>query len=421
MASSSFSLSSTAWVRSGWYSVLQSLASRLQVSMAAAVRAAVNFAIANFDKIEVRKVLAELEAAPPPPGFRPQLGRMREVRLYLYAGYALKHLKKRLRDALGLDKVSHGFAAAFATAAYLMYAGRESMHPVLADMLRQVYLAVRGEPRGERKRRALSELYLRLEAVRKLEKAEKRELVPLWMAVIKEVEAADDPLPVLERYVGGKLPKVAAVDDPYRQMWAQLVKDSGGDPRRFAQLFWLRKEGIKKAARTKAQREAVDAVAGLVDSRPDMALEYAKAIAEGRHVKLEREVDVAEVRRRAEEWLAAFRGIFKAAYLEAVDRRVELHQAVVDRAGEALRRFRAWHRRYAKYLDQELAGRLAPVAEAAELCQLYAKFWRAGRRLPADGYANLGDFANRWLRIAQDLSDAVVDFLIKEGVFQSKS
>lgn len=419
--SPSLPLSSTAWMRAGWYSVLHVLASRLQTSLAGAARAAVNFAIANFDKVDARKVMEELESAPPLPGFKPQLGKMREVRLYLYAGYALKQLKKRLREALGVDKVSHGFAVAFAAAAYLMYARRESLHPVLADMLRQVYLAARGEPRGDRKRRALSELYLRMEAVRRLERAEGKELVPLWTAVIREVEAAEDPLPVLERYLGGKLPRVVVVDDPYRQMWAKLVADSGGDPQRFRQLFWLRKEGIRGAARTKAQREAVDAVAGLVDSRPDMALEYAKAIAEGRYVKLEREVDVEEVRRRAEEWLAAFRNIFKAAYLEAVDRRVELHQAVVDRASEALRRFRAWHRRYAKYLDPELAKRLAPVAEAAELHALYVKIWRTGSKLPADYYAavNGGDLVNRFLGVAQEISDAVVRLLIQEGVFQN--
>lgn len=404
----------------GWYTLLSTLASRLGTSLAGAARAAINFAIASFDRIDASKVLEELEAAPASPNFRPQLGRQREVRLYLYAGYALKQLKRRLREATGRDRVSHGFAVAFATAAYMMYARRESLHPVLVDMLRQVYAAVSGESRFDRKRRALSELYRRLDTARRLEKSGVRNAAEIWMGFIKEVEQTDDPVPVLKRLLGGEAPRVV-VADQYREMWAKLLEDSGGDPQRFRQLFWLRKDGIKSAARTKAQREAVEAVAGLVDTRPDMAMEYAKAIAEGRYVKLEREVDVEEVRRRAEEWLAAFRNIFKAAYLEAVDRRVELHQAVVDRASEALRRFRAWHRRYAKYLDPELAKRLAPVAEAAELHALYVKIWRTGSKLPADYYAavNGGDLVNRFLGVAQEISDAVVRLLIQEGVFQN--
>lgn len=311
MPSPSAAFSSTAWLRAGWYSALASLAQRLGTSLAGAARVAINFAVANFDRIDARRVLEELESAPPPhPSFRPQLGRLREVRLYMYADYAIKRLKKLLRDALGLDRISHGFAVAFAAAAYSAHAGGGGgLHPVLRDLLRQVYLAVRGEASWERRRRALSELYRRLEAVRALSRREGRDFEAQWLAVIRDVESAEDPLAALQRYLGGSTPRIAPADDRYRQMWARLVEDSGGDPARFRQLFWLRRDGIRAAARNKMQREAVDAVAGLVDSRPDMALEYARAIAEGRYVRLERSVDPGEVRRQAAEaWLQSYAG-----------------------------------------------------------------------------------------------------------------
>ncbi|MEM1572795.1 hypothetical protein [Pyrobaculum sp.] len=412
MPSSPSSLfSSTAWLRPGWYWMLSSLASKLQISLAAAARIAINFAVANFDRIDVRRVLEELECAPAPPSYRPQLGRLREVRLYMYADYAVKRLKKLLRDALGLDRVSHGYVVAFSAVAYMMYARREALGPVLADMLRQVYIATRGEASWERRKRALSELYRRLEAVRALSKREGRDYVSMWLAIIKEVEQGD-PLSVLAKYLGGDVPKIAAVDH-YRQLWAKLLEDSGGDPRKFAQLFWLRKDGIRAAARTKAQREAVEAVAGLVDTRPDMAMEYAKAIAEGRYVRLEREVDRGEVRRRAEEWLAALRLALKSAYLEAAERGVELHMTVVAR-GEILRRFYRWYKKHRDYLDEGLAKRLAAAAAVAEAYEEYITL------VVRHNVSAPGDVLARMFNAHVKLDDAVVNFLVSEGVFQHR-
>lgn len=399
----------------GWYTLLSTLASRLGTSLAGAARAAINFAIASFDRIDASKVLEELEAAPASPNFRPQLGRQREVRLYLYAGYALKQLKRRLREATGRDRVSHGFAVAFATVAYMMYARRESLHPVLVDMLRQVYAAVSGESRFDRKRRALSELYRRLDTARRLEKSGVRNAAEIWMGFIKEVEQTDDPVPVLKRLLGGEAPRVV-VADQYREMWAKLLEDSGGDPQRFRQLFWLRKDGIKSAARTRAQREAVEAIAGLVDARPDLTMDYARAIVDGRYVKLVREVDPAEVRRKGEEWLAALRHALRGAYREAAERGAELHVAVAAR-GELLRRFSRWYRRYGKYMDGELAGRLKAAAAVAEAFEEYRRFFAIDRH--NDGEApNTGDDVARLLGLHQKLADAVVNFIISERVFQ---
>lgn len=397
---SSFMLSSTAW--RSWHAVLSAAVSALQPSTTAAV---------NFDGIE-GKTMRELDDAPPPPGFRPpQLGRMKGVRLYLYAGYALRRLKKLLKERR--ESISHGLAVAM-----LVYSRRESMHPVLVDMLRQVYAAVAAEAKADRKRRALSELWTRLEAARRLERSGAKGASEVWMAIIREVEAADDPLQALGRYLGGEVPRVALTDDPYRQMWARLVADAGGDPQRFRQLFWSRKDGIRQAARNKAQREAVDAVAALADKRPDVAMEYARAIAEGRHVRLERPPE--EVRKRAEEWLAALRHALKAAYLDAADRGVELHQAVADR-GDLLLRFRAWHRRYGAALrraDPQLAERLAPAAELAELLAAYRRLWRLGSGLPANQATNAGELIVRDVfPIAEEISRLAVDFLLKEGVF----
>ena len=390
MPSSPSSLfSSTAWLRPGWYWALSTLASRLQTTLAGATRIAINFAVANFHQLDVRSILEELESAPAPPSYRPQLGRLREVRLYMYV-------------------------VAFSAVAYMMYARREALGPVLADMLRQVYAAVRGEASWERKRRALSELYRRLEAVRALSKREGRDYVSMWLAIIKEVEQGD-PLSVLAQYLGGDVPRIVAIDH-YRQLWAKLLEDSGGDPRKFAQLVWLRKDGIRAAARTKAQREAVDAIAGLVDSRPDMAVEYAKAIVDGRYVKLVREVDRGEVRRKGEEWLAALRHALRGAYREAAERGAELHVAVAAR-GELLRRFSRWYRRYGKYMDGELAGRLKAAAAVAEAFEEYRRFFAIDRH--NDGEApNTGDDVARLLGLHQKLADAVVNFIISERVFQ---
>ena len=133
-------------------------------------------------------------------------------------------------------------------------------------------------------------------------------------------------------------------------------------------------------------------------------------------MKLVREVDPAEVRRKGEEWLAALRHALRGAYREAAERGAELHVAVAAR-GELLRRFSRWYRRYGKYMDGELAGRLKAAAAVAEAFEEYRRFFAIDRH--NDGEApNTGDDVARLLGLHQKLADAVVNFIISERVFQ---
>jgi hypothetical protein len=70
------------------------------------------------------------------------------------------------------------------------------------DMLRLVLAEVERAPRGERKKAAVQQMWLRMEAARRLAKTLGLPVDKWWLTVIKEVEASDDPLKVLKKYLG---------------------------------------------------------------------------------------------------------------------------------------------------------------------------------------------------------------------------
>jgi hypothetical protein len=72
---------------------------------------------------------------------------------------------------------------------------------VLAEVLKA--------PPGERKRVAVQQMWLRMEAAQGLAKTLGLPVAKWWLAVIKEVEASGDPLEVLRRYLGGEVPTEA--------------------------------------------------------------------------------------------------------------------------------------------------------------------------------------------------------------------
>ena len=126
-------------------------------------------------------------------------------------------------------------------------------------------------------------------------------------------------------------------------------------------------------------------------------------------MKLVREVDPAEVRRKGEEWLEAFRNIFAKTYLEARERGVWLGSAALGK-GDVLKRFYHWYKRYGRYLDGELARRLAPVVKLAELHDMYLRLLEEGApwRGEAEALVNVG----------KEASNALMEFLIQEGIFE---
>jgi hypothetical protein len=82
--------------------------------------------------------------------------------------------------------------------------------PVLArEMLRLVFTEVGRAPRSRQKRVAVQQMWMRMEAARRLARALDLPVDRWWMAIAEEVEASDDPLEVLRRYIAGEVPAEA--------------------------------------------------------------------------------------------------------------------------------------------------------------------------------------------------------------------
>jgi hypothetical protein len=74
--------------------------------------------------------------------------------------------------------------------------------PVLArKLLRLVFIEVWRAPPSRRKKVAVRQMWMRMEAARRLAKALDLPVDRWWMAIAEEVEASDDPLEVLRRYL----------------------------------------------------------------------------------------------------------------------------------------------------------------------------------------------------------------------------
>jgi hypothetical protein len=89
---------------------------------------------------------------------------------------------------------------------YIVSMRRKPLPEPMRDMLRLVLAEVQKTPRGERKRVAVQQMWLRMEAAQGLTKTLKMPVDRLWLAMINEVEASGDPLEVLRRHLGGEVP-----------------------------------------------------------------------------------------------------------------------------------------------------------------------------------------------------------------------
>jgi hypothetical protein len=78
----------------------------------------------------------------------------------------------------------------------------------MLDMLRLVFAEVERVPRREQKKVAVQQMWLRMEAAQGLAKTFRLPIDKWWLSIIEEVEASEDPLEVLRRYLGGKVPEV---------------------------------------------------------------------------------------------------------------------------------------------------------------------------------------------------------------------
>ena len=78
-------------------------------------------------------------------------------------------------------------------------------------------------------------MWLRMEAARRLAKTLGLPVDKWWLAIAKEVEASGDPLEVLRRYLGGKVPKIPS-SNLFGDLMGRLLADAK-TPEEFKQLW----------------------------------------------------------------------------------------------------------------------------------------------------------------------------------------
>jgi hypothetical protein len=122
------------------------------------------------------------------------------------------------------------------------------------DMLRLVLAEVERAPQRERKKAAVQQMWLRLDTAKRLAKTLKMPVDSWWLSIIKEVEASDDPLEVLKKYLGvreARRRKAEARPDPSLAtaeveerlaLFDRVVREVLRDP-----------EGVEKAVHKKAE------------------------------------------------------------------------------------------------------------------------------------------------------------------------
>ena len=271
---------STAWLSASGWSLLERYMRLTGIRrIAEAVRSAVFTAVVEAAQ---GRGLAPPEAEPH-PRFQPQMGKLREVAVRLPSSTPLKRLQKELRDLLRLPRVSAGVALewALATAIRVVRQRPAGLPEAVRDMLRVVAEEVGRAPRGERRRAAVQQLWLRMEAARRLAKELKLPVDRWWLAIIKEVEVSDDPLAVLRRYAeGGEAPRVRAADR-FAEAAAQVLKEAG-TPQGLRRLWWLRRGLLQRAADGAYERELVSHISSIVEEDPEEAWRLLEAAASGR-------------------------------------------------------------------------------------------------------------------------------------------
>jgi catechol 2,3-dioxygenase-like lactoylglutathione lyase family enzyme len=338
--------------------------------------------------------------------FRAQLGRLREVAVRLPASAPIARLKKRLKEQLRRSSdVPIGIVVAYSLATYLHVLERRptGLPEPVRGMLRLVYERAAAAPRSERRRIALSEMGLRAEAARRLAKELGAPVDAWWRAVEEEVARADDPLPVLRRYIEGEAPPKLPSSPLFGELMAKLLADAKTDEE-FRRLWWLRREALRRAAASKYERELVDHISRLVDSDPEAARRLAEMAAAGRRVEVPApepappELAAAEV----EEKLS----VFDKVALDALRDPDGAERGIYKRA-EFFDAFYKWARSVKADLPESLGTKLRDAASAAYYCRPGGPMRAAEdvleRRAPLPpnehpGVHALRRYAKTWLR-----------------------
>ena len=391
---------STAWLSASGWSLLERYMRLTGIRrIAEAVRSAVFTAVVEAAQ---GRGLAPPEAEPH-PRFQPQMGKLREVAVRLPSSTPLKRLQKELRDLLRLPRVSAGVALewALATAIRVVRQRPAGLPEAVRDMLRVVAEEVGRAPRGERRRAAVQQLWLRMEAARRLAKELKLPVDRWWLAIIKEVEVSDDPLAVLRRYAeGGEAPRVRAADR-FAEAAAQVLKEAG-TPQGLRRLWWLRRGLLQRAADGAYERELVSHISSIVEEDPEEAWRLLEAAASGRRPEVRRprpEEEGAGVL-EVEERLALFDKV-----VEEVLRDPEGVERGVYKRAEFFEAFYRWAKSALRGdLPESLGARLRSALETAYYCRpgglLYAA--KEGKPLPPEhpGVYAVKNYAKTWLRRA---------------------
>ncbi len=201
---------STAWLSEvGWALLEETMRLSGLRRYAEVVRTAVNTAVVEVARGAGLVPPASVEVERKTP-FWPQLGRLREVAVRLVSSIPLRRIQKWVAERLGVSKVSMGVALEWALATYIQVLRQKpaGLPELVRDMWRVVFAEMERAPRRGRKRVAVQQMWLRMEAARRLAKALDLPVDKWWMAIAKEVEASGDPLEVLRRYLGGEVPKI---------------------------------------------------------------------------------------------------------------------------------------------------------------------------------------------------------------------
>ena len=397
---------STAWLSEAGWALLEE-AVRLSGfrRYAEVVRAAVNTAVMEIARGASLAPPASVEVKNAPSAFRPQLGRLREVAVRLVSPIPLKRIQKWVAERLGASKASMGVALEWALATYVRVLRQRpaGLPEPVRDMLRVVFAEVEKAPRRERRKAAVQQMWLRMDAARKLAKALDLPVDKWWMAIAKEVEASDDPLEVLRRYLGGEVPKLPA-SSLFGDLMGRLLADAK-TPEEFKRLWWMRREALRRAAANKYERELVDYISRIVDADPDFAMKLAEMAARGQRVGIpapeppDPSLAVVEV----EERLA----LFDKAVVEALRDPEGVERGIYKRA-EFFEAFYKWAKSALRGdLPERLGARLRSALEVAYYCRpgglMYAAKEAEERRklLPPEHPAvyAVKNYAKTWLKL----------------------
>jgi hypothetical protein len=276
------------------------------------------------------------------------------------------------------------------------------------------------------RRALLSELAIRTLVVERLALELRLPLDKWWRAIMREVEAAADPVAAVERYISGEAAPKLPAEDEWRWLWGKVLEDCRGDPALLAKRIWLWQEPLKRKAPGRAERGLVDYVCKLAESSPQSALDLVRALADGR------KVEVRAVERREEDfcarglqWFEALGHAVGRAYRDARDRGAELHEAVLA-IGDLIERYAKWRRRADLSSCPEVAERLALADRLAEAYREYRDFQRAvgvdyGWRGAVEGDPHLlggSDVLIRQRGLSQKLGEAAFQLLFHFSVWK---